>query len=240
MTLRPVRNFIFTLLLIGSLTALSQEELSLPENELPSESVQPILDNPTAVLNRILKKSKKINLGITLGTQIDEMFYNAKYLGAEFKFNKSEVTSWGFRFDQWFGGPTSYSESFAADVSQLQFQLAPAKEMSFYFIYSWDLYYGKISISKERTNPIFFAWVAMAGLQKYGTEYLPAAQGGVDFRLYNEKNMALTLKYLIDFYQKYDPTSVNVRKSQGTPSADSFQKKLAFGQVVELGLSWMF
>jgi hypothetical protein len=226
--------------LFFAIVPAKSQEIFLPESELPSESVQPILDNSTAVINRILKKTKKINLGISIGSQIDEMFYNNKYLGIEVKYNSTEVSSWGIRIDQWFGGPTSYADSFATDASQLQFQVAPFKDLSIYSIYSWDLYYGKISLIKEKTNPIFFGWVAMAGVQRYASDFLPALQGGVDFRLYNEKNLALTIKYLIDAYQKYDPTSLNVRKSQGTPSPNSFQRKFAFGQVVEVGCSWLF
>ena len=80
----------------------------------------------------------------------------------------------------------------------------------------------------------------MAGLQKYGTQFLPAAQGGVDFRLYSNKHLAISILYLANFYQKYDPTSVSVRKSQGTPSPESFQKKFAFGQVFQAGVSILF
>lgn len=214
--------------------------ISLPENELPSESVIPKLDNPKVVLNRTIQKTQHLSMGLSYGQLLDEMFYNSQLLSLEMRYNFSEFGAWGFRWDQWTGGATTYTETFAADQSQLQFAAAPSRKSGAFLVRSFDFYYGKVSMGKEIITPMHISWLAMAGVQNYESGWLPALQGGGQVRMYLIKNMALDLQYLFSAYQKVDPTSVNVRAANGRPQASEFSKKLSFGQIFQLGISYLF
>lgn len=215
-------------------------KIFLPENELPSESVIPKLDNSTVVLNRTIKKAQRLSLGMAYGGLLDEMFYNSQLLSFELRYNTSEMAAWGLRWDQWVGGATSYTDMFANDTSQLQFASAPYRTSGLFVIRSFDLYYGKFSMGKELIIPMHLSWLGMAGVQTYGAEWLPAVQGGGQVRMYGLKKLAVDLQYLFSFYQKVDPTSINVRAANGTPVESEFSQKLSFGQTFQIGMSYLF
>lgn len=221
-------------------TSASGAVISLPENELPSESVLPTLDNRTVVLNRTIQKSQRVSVGTSFGNMFDEMFYNARVLSMEVRYNNSEMSGWGLRWDQWTGGATTYNEAFANDVSRLQFSLAPYRKSGAFLTRNFDLYYGKVSLGKEVVFPIQLSWLAMLGAQNYESDWLPALQGGGEIKLYLTKNTALDLKYIFSAYQKVDPTSTNVREENGIPLKSAFEKKLSFGQIFQVGVSYLF
>lgn len=214
--------------------------ITLPENELPSESVIPKTDAKSVVLNRTVQKSQRASLGVAAGVLLDEIFNNAQVLTLDARYNVDEGGAWGFRWDQWMGNATTYTETFANSSAQLQFAAAPARKSGAFILRSWDSYYGKVSLGKELIVPMSFSWIALAGAQNWETTWLPAVQGGAQLKIYFTQKTALDLVYLFSLYQKIDPTSVNVRGSNGAPHADSFEKKLSFGQTVQLGITQMF
>lgn len=214
--------------------------ITLPENELPSESVIPKTDSQSVVLNRTVQKSQRVSLGLAAGVLLDEIFYNAQVLTLDARYNIDEGGAWGFRWDQWMGNSTTSTETFASSSAHLQFAAAPARKSGAFILRSWDAYYGKISLGKDVIVPMSFSWLALAGAQNWETAWLPAAQGGAQLKLYFTKKTAFDLLYLFSFYQKIDPTSVNVRSSNGTPDANAFEKKYNFGQTVQLGITQLF
>lgn len=228
------------LLIFGATSYANAAPISLPENELPSETVTPKLDNRTVVLNRTIQKTGRISGGFSYGSLLDEMFYNGQAMSVELRYNTSEMAAWGLRYDSWTGGATSYTETFAADVSKLQFQVAPSRQSGVFLTRSYDIYYGKVSMGKELVTPMHLSWLAMIGAQNYQSNWLPALQGGGQIKMYLNKHFALDLQYIFSAYQKVDPTSTNVRKDNGTPPASAFTKKLSFGQMVQLGVSFLF
>lgn len=233
-------NICTTLLILGASHFSWAAEIFLPENELPSESVIPKLDNSTVVLNRTIQKAKHLSVGLAYGNLLDEMFYNSQLLSLELRYNISEMGAWGVRWDQWTGGATAYTDTFATDISKLQFAAAPSRTSGLFVIRVFDLYYGKVSMGKDTIIPLHMSWLAMAGMQNYESEWLPAIQGGGQLRTYFIKNMALDLQYLFTAYQKVDPTSINVRADNGTPQASAFSKKINLGQIFQLGFSYLF
>lgn len=215
-------------------------EISLPENELPSESVIAKLDNRIVVLNRTIKKDGRFSVGLGYGNLLDEMFYNGQLLSLDLRYNNSEMGAWGLRYDTWTGGATSYADTFAADVSKLQFAAAPSRQSGAFITRAFDLYYGKVSMGKDVVTPMHISLLAMLGAQNYGSDWLPATQGGGQIRMYVQGGFAIDLQYLFSIYQKVDPTSTNVRKDNGTPLVSSFGKRYTFGQIFQVGISYLF
>lgn len=214
--------------------------ITLPESELPSESVLPKLDNSTVVLNRTIQKTHRLSVGLSAGSLLDEMFYNSQVFSVDARFSTSEFAAWGLRFDQWTGGATSYTDTFASGNGELQFQTAPARKSGIFILRTFDFYYGKISMGKEVVTPIHISWLAMGGAQNYETTWLPALQGGGQLKLYVNKHIGVDLQYLFSVYQKIDPTSTGVRKADGIPPQSAFGNKLSWGQIVQLGVSYLF
>lgn len=235
-----IAKLCFGLILLASHSLANAAVITLPENELPSESVIPKLDNRTVVLKRTIQKTNRLSAGISIGSLLDEMFYNGQLMSIDVRYNTGEMSAWGLRWDQWAGGPTSYTETFANSTGELQFQTAPARQSGFFLTRTFDLYYGKISMGKEVVTPMHFSWLAMVGAQNYEMAWLPAVQGGGQLRVYFTKEMAFDLQYIFSAYQKVDPTSTSVRKADGTPPQTAFTRKLSFGQIVQVGFSYLF
>jgi hypothetical protein len=237
-------NSVINKILVVSLILLGQAahavNITLPENELPSETVVPKTDSKSVVLNRTIQKSHRVSLGVGAGVLLDEAFYNAQALSFEVRYNTDEKGAWGFRYDTWMGDATTYTDTFYGSTAKLQFGAAPARKSGAFILRSFDLYYGKVSLGKEVISPMSFSWIAAVGAQNYETTWLPALQGGAQVKLYMCKSTSIDLAYLFSFYQKVDPTSINVRESNGKPSADAFEKKYSFGQFVQLGVTQLF
>lgn len=236
--MNSVISKIICVLLLGNFSYAAN--ITLPENELPSETVIPKTDSKAVVLNRTVQKARRASIGVAAGVLLDEIFYNAQALTIDARFNTSERGAWGFRWDQWMGNGTSYTDTFASSSAQLQFSSAPARKSGAFILYSFDSYYGKVSLGKEVVSPMSFSWLAMAGAQNYETAWLPAVQGGAQLKLYFTKATSVDLGYLFSFYQKIDPTSINVRASSGVPDQNAFDKKFSFGQLVQLGITQVF
>lgn len=213
--------------------------ITLPENELPSETVIPKTDTKLVVLNRTVQKAKRASIGVSAGALLDEIFYNSQVLTIDARYNFDESGAWGFRWDQWMGNATSYTETFASHSARLNFSAAPPRKSGAFVLRSWDSYYGKVSMGKDVITPMSFSWLVLAGAQNWETTWLPAVQAGAQLKLYFTKKNSIDLGYLFSFYQKLDPSSVRVRDN-ATPGADSFEKKLNFGQTVQLGITQVF
>lgn len=231
-----------SLILVATSSMAQAAVVTLPENELPSETVLPKLDNSTVVLNRAIQKNSRFSLGVSYGNLLDEMFYNSQMMSLDMRYNTSEMGAWGLRYDSWAGGATTYTDAFATSTvtnGPWHFDRAPSRQSGLFLVRYFDLYYGKVSWGKEVITPMHFSWLAMAGAQNYEAAWLPALQGGGQLKVYFTKHASFDIGYLFSVYQKIDPTSASVAKTN-KPNESAFSKKISFGQIFQFGLSYLF
>ena len=77
---------------VASIMPLSvfAETIQFPTEELATESVLPVFDQPTSVRNRVVSLSKRIEIGFLGGYALTEPFYNPFQIGGTLSYHINE------------------------------------------------------------------------------------------------------------------------------------------------------
>ncbi|AHZ83945.1 outer membrane beta-barrel domain-containing protein [Bdellovibrio bacteriovorus] len=230
-------SLLFCLLLLGR--SLEAATIEFSEEELPSESVVPVLDSPLAVKNKLVKPKGRLELGVNAGYIIDEMFFNNVLWGTSVFYHSSDYKAWGIKYLGRMTGLSTYSEQFEGTSQGLDFNKAPAPGAMLLGSYRWTFLYGKLSFSKDLVLPTQFSLEFDLGVQQSGQQNLPLTAAAISHRLYMKRQFALAATYRLLLYQMLDPVSADIGTGT-TPSESDFSKKIQISQGLELGLSYLF
>lgn len=215
-------------------------EIKFREEDLPMESVTPIVDSPKAVLNKKIKFESRFEFTAQYSWIVDEMFSNNSQFGFKASYHFNELNSAGILFQARTGGKTQYADQFENFSAQLKFDRAPSPSTMLGLTFDQKFYYGKVSIGKEKVIPVVTESNYMVGMQKQGSKQMPVASIGLTQRFFVLPNVSMGISYKALFQQLYDPTSVNVREVEPVPEEGSFQKKIQSSQVLGLSTSYLF
>ena len=238
-----MKNRFYTLML-ACLLALSSTALAadiqFPDEELPSETVTPILDSPSAVMGRSLVYDRRIEANLLTGWLLDEPFYNNQYFGVKGLFHFGEVHSLGFQYSVIGSGLSSYSTQFKADEG-LNIGWAPGPKSMMSLVYEHQAFYGKISFTKGYVAPLTIAGVVDFGLISYGAKSYPLIAAGAAHKLFFNKHWGMNLTIKAMLHQALDPLSKPLVSPPATqPSEDSFSTKTEFTTLMDLTAIYLF
>ncbi len=124
------------------------EKIELPEGELARESVLPVFEKTTAVLNKNVETKDRFQIGLGGGLEINEPFYNDLIYGLFGAYHFNEIHGVNVQFQMWNQGLSSYGEQIKSEQG-LDPSRAPQPQWSLTGNYEFIAYYGKISLSKQ-------------------------------------------------------------------------------------------
>lgn len=215
-------------------------EIKFRDEDLPMESVTPIVDSPKAIMNKKIKFDSRFEFTAQYSWIVDEMFTNNSQFGFKASYHIDELNSAGILFQARTGGKTQYADQFENFSAQLKLDRAPAPSTMMGLTFDQKFYYGKVSIGKEKVLPVVTESNYMVGMQKQGSQQMPVASIGLTQRFFVLPNVSMGISYKALFQQIYDPTSVNVRAVEPIPEENSFTKKIQSSQVLGLSTSYLF
>lgn len=218
--------------------SVQAQELSFPDEELPSESVIPVLDSPMAVLNRTLTYTWRMEATVFTGWLLDEPFYANQYFGVAGLYHFSEMTSWGLMYRKWSTGLSSYSNQFD-QANNLDFSYGSGPESSISLLYEHRPFYGKISFTKNFVAPLTIALQAEAGTINYGGINLPLVGGALCHRLFFNKHHGVELTLRLLLHQALDPLSVDL-KAPSKPDIGELDKKFENSSMLDISYTYLF
>ena len=237
-------NRTLALLLLGCVlmgTNARAEEIQFPENELPSESVVPVLDYPQAVQSRLLSFSKRFELDASTGWLLDEPFYQNQYSSISAFYNWTEFSGLGLKYLIFFQGLSDYSKQFANSGANLHLDRAPGPQNAILLTYEYRLLYGKISFSKDVITPISIFSFVEGGTMKYGSRSLPLLGLGIGQKTFFNTHWGMQLLLEVQYRQALDPLSANIRGDAPTIAAEGdFGTKTELGTNLGLSLIYLF
>lgn len=209
-------------------------------DELPAESVVPLLDSNMAVKNKSINLRQRLELGLNYGFIIDEMFFNNNLFGLQIYYNVNEEQSFGLKYASRMSGMSDYSQEFT--TRDIYINRSPSPSSILAGIYRWSFLYGKMSLAKDMVIPTLFSAETELGVNKIGTQVLPYSSVGITQKFYMKKTYGLGITYRILVYQTIDPVSTYVGNfpSPNYPAESDFDKKIQVSQSLELGLSYLF
>lgn len=216
------------------------KETVVGDDELPSESVIPITDNNSSVLNKKVKFAKHFQLDLGTGSVLDEPLINANYFIIRASYYTTEEYSFGLGLRSRFGGKTTYSEQLGEGSARLEFQRAPQPTTSNFVSFGYNFYYGKISLGKNVVVPAATKLDTDFGMQTFGTTSKPFLQSAITQSFFVGNHVAVGLSIGVSLAQTYDSTSVNIRSTQPIPSESAFSTKMQTNQYLSVNLNTVF
>ncbi len=215
--------------------ARADEVVVLADDELPNESVTPILDSPYAVQEKSLKFTKRWQAQLGTGWLMDEPFYQNMFGDVRMLYHWSESSGLGLRYMNFPKGVSTYGQQFTS----LNFDYGHGPETGYGFIYENRFIYGKFSFSKATVLPITIQTSWELGMIQYGSKSLPYGGVGVGNSVFfNTKwGLSLTVKFLAR--QAFDSLSQSLRTRATPPQDSDFTIKNSFSTGLDLGLIYL-
>ncbi|WP_413612313.1 outer membrane beta-barrel domain-containing protein [Bdellovibrio sp. HCB-110] len=193
-----------------------------------------------AVKNRVIPFAHRLEVGLLIGTVIDEMFFNSSFWGFQSYYNLNEDIALGIKYAERASGLSSYSEQFYNTSAQVDFNKAPGPGSIIMASCRWSFLYGKMSFSKNYVFPTTFAAEVDGGVNRMGDETMPYASAGLTHKVFFKKHLGIGASYRLLFYQTLDTVSTDLGSSAPTPAGTDFEKKIQVSQSLELGFTFLF
>jgi outer membrane beta-barrel protein len=232
-----VKTFL-ALFLLFAIEPARADVVSIPLEELPSESVTPALDSPRAVEQRLLPWTRRWDAEVGTGWILDEPFYQNEFFGARVMYNWNEVSGIGFRYLSWAQGLSDYGSQIMQN-NQLNFNYGRGPEKGYALSYENRFIYGKISMAKHVILPVTIQGQFDAGVIQYGSKSFPFLTAGVGNKVFFTPHFGvdLTVKFLLR--QAPDPVSQNL-KPPSMPAEGDFSTKTRLSSGLDLSLIYLF
>jgi len=123
--------------------------IEFPEEELATETVYPVFDNPEAVKRRRVVTEKRVELGLLAGYSVNEPFFQPLAFGGNALYHFTEehgVEVFGTLLSSEL---SSNAESIKASSAAQDYAVAPAIQYIAGLLYNWKPFYGKVSLTKS-------------------------------------------------------------------------------------------
>jgi outer membrane beta-barrel protein len=239
-----IKLFLSIFFAIALADRVHAEVINLPTEELAKESVLPVFDKPVSLKNRNVQTAERIDLGVNFGLALSEPIYNTNKLGLSLFYHTSEDHAFGLHFAKNGGGVSSYANQLK-DQYSLDFSRAPAPLQTIIGEWDWKFFYGKMSLTKDSIMNTSVFTTLGAGMIQYQHKSYPAIAPGLGQKFYFGKSFALRFDLKLFMHQAPIPFLKGGLRTSGSPADpipayESFQERLTFTSVLDVGLSWLF
>ena len=242
--------------LFGLVFSARGKVIRFPDQELASDYVFPVFENPKAVLRRNVNLKHRFEFKMSSGLRADEPLYHKMGFEGSLAFYFTEFSGLGLSGLFFMPGLSKHGRAMqrgikqkdSADVSfYLDVGKAPAPLVASFLNYHFVPLYGKISLTKKIVFNFSLLTVLGGGLITYkqGSEplnNLPVGRFSLGQRLYF--NSYVALEGMIDFlvYRGTQTIHPDLKYEQNEPAAarppyGDFEKDLFFRLMARLGLT---
>lgn len=217
--------------------------IQFPEEELATESVLPVFDQPQSVKLRNVSTSGRFEIGPMAGYSLVEAFYQPYSLGltASFHFNEDHafnVLGLGF-----LGGTSDYAAQLnpipkTSPPKNFNAQYGPAPKYAALGYWQYTGFYGKLSLARDWVMNLSLYGLLGAGVYGVGDASCPALSFGLGQKFYFNKTVAFRadLRFLV--YNGPDVTSKDLSAARAVEPAANFDQKIQFGSLLTFGATF--
>ena len=215
-------------------------KISFPDEELATESVLPMVDVPSMILNRNISLKYRFELNVSFGFGLDEPFYFPYYGMGLLSFHISEVHSISLSGVYYPPGLSSAGKRLQKDYD-FDPSKAPYPQMSAFLNYQYSPFYGKISLSKKlNLNLSIYGFTGLGVMVSNQNDRFPAVNLGLGQKLYFTRWFGLRGDLGVHGYYgpavaKLDLSSKNLKFSE----LQSHQKRVNVNVLASLGMIFL-
>ncbi|MDX9731251.1 MAG: outer membrane beta-barrel domain-containing protein [Bdellovibrionales bacterium] len=234
---------LFGMLISGRVHA---EVIQFPTEELATESVLPVFDQPTSVRNRVVSLSRRIEIGALMGYALTEPFYSPFQFGGTLSYHIDEKHGINI-----FG--SSFMEGLSSEAKQLNpipnsgpppvyanLQYGPAPKSLLIGSYQYSAYYGKLSLTKDYVMNLHLYGLLGIGMIGLGDASKPVLAVGIGQKFHFSPSIAFRFDLRLLGYQGPDPTSIRLDNKNSVQPSSAFYEKVFIEGLLNVGLSFMF
>ena len=242
---KKVLKVLVTISLLAAASAAYAEDLDVPTDELVTETVYPVFDNPVSVKNRNVKDAHAIDVGLFGGMALTEPISNTTKFGLDINYHMNYTHSLGLLWAKNSSGLSKDAQGIK-DQYGLDFNRAPKPDYTLMADYNYKAFYGKLSLTSNGViNTTIYGSFA-GGMVKYVHKSYPAIAIGIGERFYFTDSFSLKVDLRLYAHNapvpfKRDVLSDGSKSPYNTPpSYDSFDERLTYTTNLELGLNYLF
>ena len=223
--------------------AESTERIRFPEEELATESVLPVFDQPASVKARNVELASRLELGLQGGYAMTEPFFNPMSFGLSVAYHFNEEWAAQVMYN-------SQMQGLSNEANQLNpipntnppvnanLQYAPAPKAIAIGNVQYAAYYGKISLSKETVMNLHLYGLAGAGMITLGDEQKPLITVGLGQKFYFTNSMSFRFDLRVLAYQGPDATSIRLDNKTGPQPSSAFSNRTFIEGFLAAGISY--
>ncbi len=233
------------LIFAGTPAFAATEVIQFPTDELATESVLPVFDQPTSTRSRVVALQKRLEFGGALGYALTEPFYNPVSIAGQVTYHINEeygVNVFGSIFMQGLSNEANQLNPIPNSgpppvYANLQYGPAP----KYLGIASWQYsaYYGKLSFTKDYVMNLHLYGLVGVGMYGIGDSSNPVIAAGFGEKFYFTPSWAFRFDLRAMAYQGPDVTSLRLDNKTSTQAASSFEQKLFIEGLLNVGVSYM-
>jgi outer membrane beta-barrel protein len=240
-----VKSTLFFLLAVLFTQTAIAETIEFPQEELATESVLPVFDNPVSVKNRNVVTAKRFEIGPHIGSQVSEPFFEQMNFGVNGTYHMDEthgVNIFGSVFSDGLQESGKSLKNIQGTSDKINLEYGPHTEWIGLVSYQYNAFYGKLSITKDAVmNLSLYGLVGLGGVNIGGTTF-PAATFGLGQNFYFTKDLALRVDMRFLVHQGPDMVggaSNPLRNATSPQPVDAFDKRLFIGSLLSGGFTWL-
>ena len=216
-------------------------DVELPDDELAKESVTAKFDQYTTYKNRLIPLDGKFEIGIYYGVNFNEAIENQSRYGLNLGYHWSEIHTISLNVSVAASGLNSQYAGPLYSTYGLNFNRAPTQQSSIWLTYEPNLFYGKVSVTKETVAHFDLFPILGVGQNSWSNKSFIGPEVGVGWRVYFSDSIALRADMNFQYISKPSPFLGGYMKdSQPKPSDSQFSTETMFNTVFDLGLVAVF
>ena len=233
-----------SLLLLSATASAATEVIQFPDEELATESVLPVFDQPVSTKNRVVALEKRLEFGAALGYALTEPFYNPISLAGQLTYHINEehgINLFGATFLQGLSNEANQLNPIPNSSPPINANLQYGAAPKYLGIASWQYsaYYGKLSFTKDYVMNLHLYGLLGVGMYGIGDSSNPLVSVGLGQKFYFTPAWAFRFDLRALVYQGPDVTSIRLDNKTSVQAASSFDQKLFIEGLLNVGVSYM-
>ena len=236
MTSRLFFNHLATFSFIACLSCLAQaeEKIEFPKDELATESVLPVLDQPRAVVNRAITTDGRFEVGFQGGQLLNEAFFADYNIGLMGTYHFSEKNALNVQYNHWFDGESEFKEQLESQ-NLINLEGGPAIEDMLLVSYQHTPWYGKMSLTKNTISHNHLYVLVGGAAVKVGGDFNPGVNFGLGQKFYLSSRIALRFDLRGVVFRGPDILSRTFSQNN-VPDTSEFEKEWFVNSLLTAGV----
>ena len=232
----------FTIAMCLAQFSEASTNIRFPETDLPQETVRPVFDRPDVVMNQYIKTARRLELGLLGGWTPTDPFFSPYSIGISAGYHINETHGINLQWNQRLSGTTEYVDQLNNVQYQrpLKLQNAPSTKSVGILSYQANLFYGKISLTKNTVSHLSTFVTAGPAMIQLGDGTLLGVAAGIGQKYYLSQSLGLRFDARVLFYEGPDVVSRSLADTAGTPPNSTFAKRMFFDSVINVSFIYMF